>query len=438
MCYTFTMEFSIGYITEKESAALLERFLRYVKIWTTSDSDAADSGSQPSTPRQWDFAKMLASELTLNGVENVTVSDHCYVHGLLPATAGFEKRPAICLMAHMDTVEEVSGENVQPQVHARYDGGVLELGNGIILDPAEDADLAQAGASGETVITTDGSTLLGADDKAGVAAIMTALAYLHEHPEVAHGPIEVMYSPDEETGHGMDHVPLDLIKSKCAYTVDGGHRGELETECFNAYKSDITFTGRSLHTGSARPGMVNAITIASTFLNLLPRQEAPETTDGSMGFFAPMAVSGSMESAKVTLFLRDFSREGMERRLRLVEQFAQAAAASVGGKAEVVHTEQYKNMKEGLEQAPAVVANLVAAYRAAQVEPIFQPIRGGTDGSRLTEMGIPTPNIFTGGHNYHSRREWCSLEQMAKAAEVLLQLAVIWSREDSSASQGAN
>ena len=423
------MDFAIQYITKKEQAALLERFLRYVRQWTTSDSGAADSGIQPSTERQWDFARMLASELTLNGAEDVTITDHCYVHGVLPATAGFERTPSVCLMAHIDTVEEVTGENVRPQVHERYDGRRIELSGGIVLDPAEDAALAAAGEARETVITADGSTLLGADDKAGVAAIMTAVAYLHEHPEVQHGAIEVMYSPDEETGHGMDHVPLDLLRSKCAYTVDGGHIGELETECFNAYKSDVTFTGRALHTGSARPGMVNAVTMAAVFLNLLPRQEAPETTDGYMGFYAPMSVSGGMEKTDVCLFLRDFTEEGMEKRLRLVEQLAEAAAASTGGKAEVTHTAQYKNMKAGMERSPAVVENLVAAYKAACVEPVFQPIRGGTDGSRLTELGIPTPNIFTGGHNYHSRREWCSLEQMAKAAEVLLQLAVIYARE---------
>ncbi|MCR5724863.1 MAG: peptidase T [Treponema sp.] len=412
-------------MTDRERASLLERFLRYVKIWTTSNSDAADSGIQPSTERQWDFAKILASELTLNGAQQVTITDNCYVRGILPATKGLENVPSICLMAHMDTVEEVSGENVQPQVHTAYNGNRIELKDGIVLDPSEDAALAQAGANGETVITTDGTTLLGADDKAGVAAIMTSVAYLNEHPEVAHGPIEIMYSPDEETGHGMDHVPLDLLVSKCAYTVDGGHIGELETECFNAYKSDVTFTGKALHTGSARPGMVNAVTMAGAFISMLPRHEAPETTDGYMGFYAPMSMSGSMESASVCLFLRDFTEEGMEKRKALVEQLAQVTAASFGGKAQVQHTAQYKNMKAGLEKAPHVTQNLVQAYKAAGVEPVFQPIRGGTDGSRLTEMGIPTPNIFTGGHNYHSRREWCSLEQMAKAAEVLLQLSVI-------------
>ena len=419
------MEFSIGYIGEKERKALLERFLRYVKIWTTSDSAAADSGIQPSTERQWDFAQMLASELTLNGAQNVTVSDHCYVHGILPASAGFENVPAICLMAHIDTVEEVSGENVQPQVHAAYDGRRIALQCGVVLDPATDAALSEAGAHGETIITTDGTTLLGADDKAGVAAIMSAVAYLHEHADIAHGAIEILFSPDEETGHGMDNVPLALLRSTCAYTVDGGHIGELETECFNACKSDIVFTGKAKHTGSARPDMVNAITIAATFLSLLPRHEAPETTDGYQGFFAPMSVHAGMEQAEICVFLRDFTDSGMEKRKALVEQLASAAAASIGGTAQVTHTTQYKNMKAGLEAHPAVTAHLVAAYKAAGIEPLFKPIRGGTDGSRLTELGIPTPNIFTGGHNYHSRSEWCSLEQMGAACEVLIQLAAI-------------
>lgn len=422
------MESAIQYITESERAALLERFLRYVRHWTTSDSGAADSGIQPSTERQWDFARLLANELTLHGVQNVVVTDHCYVHGVLPASIGFESAASICLVAHIDTVDEVSGENVQPQVHIAYDGSPIALSGGVMLDPATDSALAAAGANCETVITADGSTLLGADDKAGIAAIMSAVAYLHEHGEVLHGAIEVLFSPDEETGHGMDHVPL--LRSKCAYTVDGGNIGELETECFNACKSELTFTGKAMHTGSARPCMVNAVTLAATFLSLLPRHEAPETTDGYLGFYAPMSVSATMETARVTLFLRDFTEDGMEQRKRTVEQLAQAAVASVAscqstGAVTVVHTEQYKNMKAGLERTPAVVANLVKAYKMAGVPPHFQPIRGGTDGSRLTELGIPTPNIFTGGHNYHSRSEWCSLEQMAKATEVLLQLAVV-------------
>ncbi len=406
-------------LNEKE---ILERFVRYVKIWTTSDSEKADSGIQPSTERQFDLARVLERELKELGAENVQVTEHCYVYGKIPASSGMEAKPSLCLLAHMDTVEEVSGENVNPQIHENYSGEKITLSTGDVLDPACDKDLFEAGVNKETIITTDGTTLLGADDKAGVTAIMTMVKYLHDNPNVSHCPIEVIFSPDEETGHGMDNVPMNLIESKCAYTVDGGHIGELESECFNAYKSDVIFTGKSKHTGSARPDMVNAITMAASFLMNLPRHEAPETTDGYQGFYAPMGIEGSIESAKVSVFLRDFSKAGMEKRKSLVEVLADATAKSFGGKAEVKHTFQYANMKEGLDKSPKVVENLVKAYEKACVKVLFTPIRGGTDGSRLTEMGIPTPNIFTGGHNYHSRTEWCSLQQMTKACEILINL----------------
>ena len=231
-----------------------------------------------------------------------------------------------------------------------------------------------------------------------------------------------MFSPDEETGHGMDNVPLDLIQSKFAYTVDGGNIGELETECFNACKSEVVFTGKSKHTGTARPGLVNAASMAAFFATSLPRHEAPETTDGKMGFFALMSIEGEIEKSKVCVFLRDFEKSGMERRKKTVENLARTTAELFGGKTEVQHTFQYENMKSKMDENPRVVEKVVRAYRKAGVEPKFVPIRGGTDGSRLTEMGIPTPNIFTGGHNYHSRTEWASLEQMTKAAEILVEL----------------
>ncbi len=416
---------SMKNLEENDIKALTDRFLTYVKIWTTSDSSTADKNIQPSTDRQFDLARLLEKELKDLGLKEVQVTDHCYVYGFLPASKGAENAASFCLLAHMDTVEEVSGEHVNPQIHSEYDGSKIVLKNDVVLDPDSDADLRQAGLNRETIITTDGTTLLGADDKAGVSAIMQAIEYLQNHQEVKHGPIEVIFSPDEETGHGMDNVPLNLLKSKRAYTVDGGHIGELENECFNAYKSDVTFTGRSKHTGSARPDMVNALTCAASFVSSLPRHEAPETTDGYQGFYAPMTFTGSIDQAKVSLILRDFTVDGMKKRLALVEQLANAAAASFGAKVSVVNTEQYKNMAEGLKKSPAVTENLVKAYEAAGIKVTFPPIRGGTDGSRLTEMGIPTPNIFTGGHNYHSRYEWCSVDQMAAACEVLINLAQI-------------
>lgn len=407
--------------TGELQSPLLERFLRYVQIWTTSDSASADSGVQPSTLRQFDLAHLLESELKSLGLENVQVTKNCYVYANLPATADLEAQETFCLLAHIDTVEEVSGQHVNPQIHKNYNGSKITLAFGHILNPENDSALALAAKNHETIITSDGNTLLGADDKAGVAEIMTALEYLVQK-KIPHGQIEVCFSPDEETGHGMDNVPLNLIKSKYAYTVDGGHIGELETECFNAFKSEIEFIGVSTHTGTARGKLVNAITMASNFVTNLPRQQAPETTMGYEGFYAPMNIEGSIERAKVTLFLRDFEEAGMENRKSLIESLALSTAESFGGKAKVTHTQQYLNMKKGFEKRPDVIEKLVASYKAAGVEPVFTPIRGGTDGSRLTEMGIPTPNIFTGGHNYHSRTEWASLEQMTKAAEVLIYL----------------
>lgn len=374
--------------------SLLNRFIKYVKTYSQSDSNKADEGVIPSTPQQFEMAKILCEELKSLGLENVQTTEHCYTYGFLPANDGDEK--SICLLAHIDTVDEVSGLNVNPQI---------------------------AEENGDTIIRSDGTTLLGADDKAGVAEIMTALEYFKSHPETKHCGIEVIFSPDEETGHGMDKVPLGLLKSRCAYTVDGGSLGELEIECFNAWKSEIEFTGVACHTGTARGVMVNAVSMASNFLENLPRTERPETTDGYQGFYAPMSVEGSIEKAMVVLFLRDFDLKEMENRREIVEMIARSTAASFGGMAKVTHTQQYLNMKEKMDEAPEVVENLIAAYKAAGVEPNFVPIRGGTDGSRLTEMGIPTPNIFTGGHNFHSRDEWASLDEMCKACQILIQLA---------------
>ncbi len=407
---------------------LLERFLRYVKTYSQSDEKSADAGNIPSTVQEWDLAKMLEAEMKEIGLEGVHITEHCYVYGYLKASEGLEDVAPLALLAHIDTVEEVSGKDVKPQIIREYDGSVITLSEGSKIDPAADEALRLAGEERDTIITSDGTTLLGADDKAGVAAIMTAISAI-KNQNIPHGKIEVIFSPDEETGHGMDKVPIAEIESRKAYTVDGGHIGELETECFNAYKSEITFTGKSLHTGSARPRMVNAVTMASSFVANLPRQEAPETTDGYMGFYAPMEITGSIESAYVYLLLRDFTEEGMERRKAFVDSLADVTARSFGGKVEVKHTEQYLNMKSKLDEHPEVVENLVAAYKAAGVEPIFQPIRGGTDGSRLTQMGIPTPNIFTGGHNYHSRTEWLSFSQCTKAMQVLIELARISTKD---------
>ena len=272
---------------------LLDRFLRYVKTHTTSNSEIADKGIQPSTEIQRDFAYVLEQELKDLGIVDVHVTEHAYVCARIPATKGCEYKSSVGFLAHMDTAEGVSGKNVNPNVIENYDGRTITLNEGIVLDPA--IDLALKKSIGETIITTDGTTLLGADDKTGIAEIMTAMDCILHSDEFEHGQIEIIFSPDEENGHGMDNVPLNWIQSKFCYTLDGGHIGELEYECFTAYKSEINFTGVALHTGTARPNMINAITMAANFVTLLPQHESPETTDEYQGFYAPMKIEGELE-----------------------------------------------------------------------------------------------------------------------------------------------
>ena len=400
------------YNNKEEMDKLLDRFCRYVKIWSESDGKSADEGVFPSTEQQWDFAKVLVKELRNLGTRNVYLTDNCYVVGKIDSNIidpeERKKYPAILLMAHMDTVDEVSGKDVHPV---------------ITMPSAAESPTGEA----DTIIKTDGTTLLGADDKAGVSAIMTAIEYLMNHYEdLPHGPIEVMFSPDEETGHGMDKVPLNILKAQAAYTVDGGDEGELECECFNAYAAKVSFIGKACHTGDAKAGgMVNALTMAGNFLARLPRDMAPETTEGYQGFIAPMDISGSIEETHIELLLRSFYMEEIDKEKTLIRDLAEKVASEFGGSAQVDFKQHYLNMKEKMDQNPGVVAKLEKAYLAAGVKIVKKPIRGGTDGSRLTEMGIPTPNIFTGAHDFHSRNEWCSLNQMSKAADVIINLLTI-------------
>lgn len=389
------------YNNDEEKNKMLERFCRYVKIWSESDGKAADQGVFPSTERQWDFAKILVKELRNLGTRNVYLTDFCYVVAKIDSNIEDaeerKKYPTILLMAHMDTVDEVTGKDVKPVITMK---------------------------DGDTIVKSDGTTLLGADDKAGVTAIMCALDYLQRHYEdIPHGPIEVMFSPDEETGHGMDKVPLNILKADFAITVDGGDEGELESECFNAWAGQVKFTGKACHTGSAKKdGMVNAASLASNFVARLPRDSAPETTEGYEGFIAPMEISGSIESAKVELLLRAFNIEEIEKQKGFIQTIAESVTSDFGGKAEVGFKQQYLNMKAKLDEHPEVMERLRRAFAESGVAVREQPIRGGTDGSRLTEMGIPTPNIFTGAHEFHSRNEWLSLNQCAKSSDVIINL----------------
>lgn len=390
---------------------LLDRFTRYVKIWSESDGKAADSGVFPSTERQWDIAKVLVKELRNMGTRNVYLTDWCYVVAKIDSNIvdpeERKKYPTILLMAHMDTVDEVTGENVKPVIS--------------MLSASESPTGEE-----DTIIRSDGTTLLGADDKAGVAAIMAAVDYLMRHYEeegLKHGPIEVMFSPDEETGHGMDKVPLNILKADFAVTADGGDEGELECECFNAWACTAKFTGKACHTGSAKSGgMVNAVTLASAFTAALPHDMAPETTENYEGFIAPMEITGTIESSSVEMLLRSFNIEEIEQEKEIIKSTAEKVIAQFGGTYELEFKQQYLNMKEKLDEHPEVMERLRAAYKASGVEVREQPIRGGTDGSRLTELGIPTPNIFTGAHDFHSRNEWLSLNQCAKCADVLINL----------------
>jgi tripeptide aminopeptidase len=400
----------------------VNRFLNYVRFWTTSDRHNTDT---PSTPGQWDLAKALVEELKSLGIKDVTLTDHCYVIARLPASAGKENYPTVGFLAHLDTAADVSGKDVKACLVENYDGKPIDLGCGQSLDPA--LDPALAAHKGKAIIHTDGSTLLGADDKAGIAIIMGAAEYLLNHAEISHGPLELIFSPDEETGKGLPDFPINDVQAKACYTLDGGPLGELEWECFNAWAAQIKFTGISMHLGTARGVMVNAALMASVYAAMLPRNESPEATDGYYGYYCPLSIQGDVESAELEVFIRDFDFQKGARKIAALDTFARAVEAQFpGGKIEVSSKVQYLNMKEKISSCPEVVDKLRQAFLNTGIEIIEKPIRGGTDGSRLTEMGIPTPNIFTGGRNYHSRLEWLSVPEMISSCRLVVELVRLW------------
>jgi len=397
---------------------IVPRFMNYVRYDTESNRHIEKT---PSTPGQRVLADALRDELLSLGLEDVNIAEPCYVIARLPASPGKENKQCIGFLAHLDTASDVSGKDVKPQLVRNYNGGKIELAGSLCLDPAAEPDLAAH--KGKSIIHSDGTTLLGADNKAGIAEIMGAVEYLTANPQITHGPVEIIFTPDEETGKGLPGFPLEQLKSAYCYTVDGGPAGEIESECFNAWQANIDFLGKVIHVGRARGILVNAALMASTFATLLPRNESPEATDGYYGYYCPMEISGDLEKASLDVFLRDFDSENMEKRITALKYFAKTVEAQFpGGKVIVNLQPQYYNMKLKIDEKPEVLNRLKKAAQNIGIEWHLKPIRGGTDGSRLTELGVPTPNIFTGGRNFHSRLEWVSVSEMCIACELIIEL----------------
>ncbi len=419
-------EIRLGADDRKE---LLERFLRYVAIDTASDEE---SESCPSTEKQKDLARLLVRELEEVGCERVRMDDCAYVYGFLPERlpAGHPaagKVPAVGLIAHMDTYPNTPGGGVKPQIIEGYDGGPITLPGApdVVLDPAANPNLERC--RGKTVITTDGTTLLGADDKAGIAEIMTALSWLRRHPEVPHGPVSIAFTPDEEIGRGADHFDVEGFGARYAYTLDGSDLGEIEDETFCADTVTVTIEGYDVHPGYAKDKLVNAIRVASAIVDNLPERYLPETTEGREPYLHPYTISGDVSKVEMKVLARAFTVEELHRR----EDALRTVVAAVNerfpkAKITVDVQESYRNMAYKIAEDPRVLEYALEAVRRAGLEPQRHAIRGGTDGSRLSFMGILTPNIFAGGQNFHSIREWVCLEWMEKAVEVTLQLLQVW------------
>lgn len=406
------------------TTSALERFLRYVVINTRSDEA---STSSPSTPGQLTLLRLLVTELNELGLTDVLMDEHGYVMATIPPTS--DKRvPVVGLIAHVDTSPEMPANDVKPIVHRHYDGRDLVLPDdpAVVLTAA--ADPALAACIGHDIVTASGLTLLGADDKAGVAAIMAAAEYLTSHPEIPHGAIRIGFTPDEEIGRGANLFDVGRFGAVCAYTIDGGGAGELEWESFSADAMTLTFKGFNTHPGYARGKMVNAVKLAAAFIARLPEDRlSPETTDGYEGYVHPYLLDASVDRTSVKLLVRDFTSEGLEQKEAFVEQLARdVVAAHPSASVEIRIAESYRNMREILEGYADVVEAAREAIRRSGLTPTERPIRGGTDGSRLSFMGLPTPNLFAGEQNFHSRQEWVSVQVMDKAVETIVNLCRVW------------
>jgi tripeptide aminopeptidase len=399
-----------------------ERLLRYVRIDTRSDED---SETYPSTEGQLELLRLLRDELDEIGLADVTMDEHGYVTGTLPATVE-QGVPTIAFFAHVDTAREVSGAGVSPQ-RVRYEGGEIVLGDsGQVISPQQSPELDNH--VGHELITTDGTTLLGADDKAGVAEIMAAVAHLVAQPDIPHGTVKVAFNPDEEVGRGVIHFPVESFAAAAAYTVDGSTAGELQAETFSGAQVRMRIHGRSIHPGWANGELVNAIKVAGEILSRLPQERlSPETTEGRDGYVHPVLIEGDSSEVELRFIVRDFDDGLLDEHVAFLSSLAHdVCAVEPRCTVEVEHRIQYRNPRATLERHPEILANLEEAIRRVGLEPKQTAIRGGTDGSALTEMGLPTANIFTGGHDAHSEREWICVEDMGLAAATLVELARVW------------
>ncbi|MBI4880835.1 MAG: peptidase T [Planctomycetes bacterium] len=401
-----------------EQTRLVERFLAYVRVGTQSDET---STTCPTTAGQLEMGWRLVSDLRALGLEDAAQDENGYVLATLPGGA-----PGVLgFCAHLDTAPAFSGKDVRPRAHENYDGAPIRLENGVVIDPAESPELSQC--IGDTIITADGRTLLGADDKAGIAAIVGLLEVLRANPDVRHPTLRVCFNPDEEVGRGARHFPLERFAADVAFTVDGGFAGEMNVETFSADKAIVTFTGVAEHPGTAKGKLVNALTCMGRFLARLPAAEAPECTEKRAGFFHATDAQGDAARCRVNVILRDFEAAALAERGRRVEAMARALMAEEPRlKVEVEIQQQYRNMRAELERRPEIAERLQRAIAAAGIEARVEPIRGGTDGAQLTARGLPVPNVFTGGCNFHGPREWLSTRALALSTCTLLNLVQIY------------
>ena len=403
---------------------LKDRFLKYVSFDTESDEN---STTFPSTDKQLVLLNYLADEMRMLGMEDVTVDKYGYAMGTIPATKGYENAPVIGFIAHVDTSPDMSGKDVRPRIIEEYDGCDIQLNGSLTMKVADFPELKNF--VGHTLIHTDGTTLLGADDKAGCAEIMTAAEYLISHPEIAHGKIRLGFTPDEEIGRGVDYFDVAAFGADFAYTMDGSAEGELEYENFNAAAATIEIQGRNVHPGYAKNKMINAIQVACDLNALIPSIERPEYTTGYEGFYHCVGFNGTVENAKISYIIRDHDSEKFEQKKVFMWSCVDLLQKKYGeGVLKLTLKDQYFNMRKMVEPHPHVIDKAVEAMRMADVEPVIKPIRGGTDGARLSFMGLPCPNIFAGGMNFHGKFEYCSLNTMQKATQVIINLAQLWAK----------